>query len=169
MNLRKLALKLEGWNTISDVTRKLHIKRSSAYVYLSLLNKQGFVVQKVKRPRGTAYQISHLPTFQKHFGVYEDTEFVAPEIEFTNKKISAEQKIAFFLWKRKSGGTVRYYNESKKLLRKIKNWKNLYRYIKAYNIANEFKKLYVDARKTLAKVPRMPKRYQKLLGVSNES
>jgi hypothetical protein len=165
MNLRDTAKKLKGWNTVKDIENKLKVKRSTAYVYITRLNKSGFVNQKVKRPRGTMYFISPIPNLAKHFGIYEKTEFVAPEIEFTNKEITPEQKIAYFLSKFKKERNLRYFEESKRLIRGIKNWKRLYRYLKAYGVKEEFKKLYTVSRKKIKKVPRMPKRYKKFLGV----
>jgi 5-bromo-4-chloroindolyl phosphate hydrolysis protein len=58
---------------------------------------------------------------------------------------------------------MRYFEEARKNIRKIKNWKKMYKFIKAYKVVNEFKELYVNARKVMKKVPRMPKRYKKLL------
>jgi len=164
MELKKIARKLEGWNTVEDVIKKLKIKRTTAYVYLSLLSKNGFVLQKVKKRGGTAYSISQLPSVHKRFGMYENTNFISPELEFTKKEVLPEHKIAFFLWKTKTGGTHRYYNEAIKLVRKIKRWKTLYRYLKVYNVKKEFKNLYSQARRSVKKIPRMPDRYKKLLG-----
>lgn len=164
MNPRKMATKLEGWNTVSDVAEKLKVRRSSVYVYLSMLNKTGYVTQKIKKPRGTAYEISRFPASYKRFGMYEDTDFIAPEPEFTKEKVSPEHKIAFFLHQTKIGGTVRNYNEALKLVKKIKNWKSLYRYLKVYKAQKEFCRLYLDARKR-ERTPHMPKRYKVLLGL----
>lgn len=157
--------KISGWNTVDDVCRKLNIKRSTAYVYLSKLNKSNFIVQKVKRPRGTMYLISSIPVPYKHLGMYEKTSLVSHEIETTEKEISAEQKIAFFLSQFKTEKNRRYLEEAKKNVRKIKNWKKMYKFIKAYKVASEFRELYVNARESMKKVPRMPKRYKKLLMV----
>lgn len=165
MSLRNIANKLKGWNTVDDIRNKLKIKKSTAYVYICRLNKNGFVTQKVKRPRGTMYLISPIPIPAKHFGMYEKTEFVVPEIEFTTKEITSEQKIAYFLFKFKKEKNVRYYKESRKLIRGIKNWKRLYRYLKAYDVKEEFKKIYLESRKKIKKIPRMPKRYKRFLGV----
>jgi predicted RND superfamily exporter protein len=155
--------KITGWNTVEDICRKLNIKRSTAYVYLSKLNRSNFIVQKVKRPRGTMYLISSTPVPYKHFGMYEKTDLVSHEIEMTKKEVTPEQKIAFFLSQYKAEKNVRYFEEARKNMRKIKNWKRMYKFIKAYKVENEFRKLYINARKVMKKVPRIPKRYEKLL------
>jgi hypothetical protein len=95
--------------------------------------------------------------------LYEKTSLISHEIETTKEEISPEQKIAFFLSQFKKEKNMRYFGEARKNIRKIKNWKKMYKFIKAYKVANEFKELYVNARKVMKKVPRMPKRYKKLL------
>lgn len=165
MKVEKLANKLAGWSTIDDLVDKLKIRRSTAYKYVSILNKKRFIIQKIKRPRGTMYQISKIPTISKHLGMYEKTEFVAPELEFSKEKITPEQKIAFFLSKYKSEKNRRYYDEALKLIRKIKNWKRLYKYLKSYNAVKSFGKIYIKSRKTMKKIPKIPVRYKKLIGV----
>lgn len=165
MNWRNIANELKGWKSLEDIIKTLKIKKSTAYVYLHKLDKMGFVLQKVKRPRGTMYLISPLPKSAEHYGVYEGTEFVTTEMEFTKKEITPEQKIAFFLNKFKEKKNTRHYNQAMRLIRGIKNWKRLYRYLKAYNVKEEFKKLYLESRKNIKKIPKMPKRYQRLLGV----
>ncbi|MBI5332724.1 MAG: hypothetical protein HZB65_04070 [Candidatus Aenigmarchaeota archaeon] len=52
-----------------------------------------------------------------------------------------------------------------KIVGKIKDWKLLYRYLKAYDSKEAFGKLYKSARKNIRKIPRMPKTYKRLLGV----
>jgi predicted transcriptional regulator len=165
MELRKMANELKGWNTLDDISKKLKIKKTSVYVYLYKLNKMGFIIQKIKKSRGTMYLISPIPTHGKHFGMYENTELVAPEIEFTKREISPEQKIAYFLSLFKKNNNIRYYEESKRLIRSIKNWKRMYKYIKAYDVKKLFKKLYSEVRNEMKKIPKMPKRYEKLLSV----
>ncbi len=166
-SLRELAKRLEGWNTIEDIADKLKIRKSTAYLYAHKLFKQGFVIQKIKKPRGTMYLISPTPSKYRHYGMYEKSDIVAPELELTKEEVSVEQKIPFFLYKYKQDKNTRYYAEAKKDIRKIKSWKRLYRFINAYNVAKEFKSLYEDSRKTVKKAPRMPLRYKKLIGVSN--
>jgi ribosomal protein S25 len=161
--MKRVCSKIVGWNTVEDICRKLNIKRSTAYVYLSKLNKLNFIVQKVKRPRGTMYLISSVPVPYKHLGLYEKTDLISHEIETTKKEISPEQRIAFFLFKFKTEKNTRYFEEAKKSMHKIKNWKRMYRFVKAYKVANEFKELYTGARKVMKKLPRMPKRYEKLV------
>lgn len=163
MNERTIANKIAGWNTISDISKKLKIKKSTAYVYISKLNKSGFITQKVKKPRGTMYLISPIPIAHRHFGMYEKTELVSPEIEITKKEVYPEQKIAFFLFQFKKEKSRRYLEEARKSIRKIKSWKRMYRYIKAYRVVEEFRELYIKARKQMKKIPRMPKRYEKLV------
>lgn len=165
MRERTIANKIAGWNTVSDISRKLNAKRSTVYVYLSKLNKSGFIIQKVKKPRGTMYLISSIPLVHKHFGMYEKTDLISHEIEITKKEVYPEQKIAFFLFQLKKEKNKRYLEEAKKNIRKIGNWKRMYRYIKAYKVGEEFKELYLMARKSMKKVPRVPKRYKKLLGI----
>jgi predicted transcriptional regulator len=162
MNYIKIANKLKGWKTVDQVRKILGVKKSTAYVYLHKLDKLGFVVQKVKRPRGTMYRISPLPTSKKHHGMYENTDLVVSELEFTKKEVKPEQKIAYFLSKFKKEKNLRYFEEAKNLLTKIKNWKRLYRYLKAYEVKKEFIKLYLQSRK-VKRLPRLPKRYKKLL------
>ena len=157
--------KLEGWNTVEDVRRKLGIKKSTAYFYLHRLGRSGHIVQKVKKPRGTIYLISSIPIPYRHYGMYEGTDMVAPSQQFSKGKICPEQKIAFFLKKFDAEKNTRYYNEAKKIVRNIKDWKALYRFLKAYKSADAFRKLYIDARGSVKKVPRMPKLYKRLLGV----
>lgn len=161
MKVENLAKALEGWNTVEDVCQKLHIKRNSAYTYLYLLHKNGFVVQKVKKPRGTMYEIHRIPIGYKNLGMYSGTDLVATEQEFTKHEISSEQKLAFFL----SRGSIRTYNEALKFVPKIRNWKLLYKYLKAYGIKQKFTKLYTNARLKFKRLPSIPKRYKKLLGV----
>lgn len=157
--------KLEGWNTVEDVERKLGIRKSTAYLYLHRLGKSGHIAQKVKKPRGTAYLISMVPIKYGHYGMYEGTDLLAPSHEFSKEKISCEQKIAFFLKKFGEEKNIRYYNEAKKMTKKIKNWKLLYKFLKAYKSAAAFRQLYIDSRSSIKKVPRMPKLYRRLLGV----
>jgi len=165
MELRKIANKLKGWNSLDDIRKKLRIKKGSAYVYVHKLNKMGFIIQKVKKPRDTMYLINPLPSHGKHFGMYENTELIASEIEFTKKEIPTEQKIAYFLSLFNKNNNLRYYEESKRLIRSIKNWKRVYKYIKAYDVKKLFKKLYLEARNEMKKIPKMPERYKKLLSV----
>lgn len=163
MDCITIANKLKGWKDVDEVRKILGIKRSTAYVYLHELDKLGFVIQKVKKPRGTMYRISPLPISARHHGMYEKTELVASELEFTKEEVKPEHKIAYFLSKFKKERNLRYYEEAKKLIRKIKNWKRLYRYLKAYGVKKEFMKLYVESRKKVSKIPRLPERYKKLL------
>ena len=162
MDWTKIANKLKGWKDVDEVRKILGVKKSTAYVYLHKLDRLGFVIQKVKRPRGTMYRISPLPTSTRHHGMYEKTDLVASELEFTSKEVKPEQKIAYFLFKFKKERNLRYFEEAKKLVRKIKNWKRLYRYLKAYEVKKEFMKLYLESRK-IGRVPRFPERYKKLL------
>ena len=46
-NTRKVANTLKGWQSISDVSKKLHISKGSAYVYMHQLDKAGFIHQKI--------------------------------------------------------------------------------------------------------------------------
>ncbi len=163
MKERSIANKLAGWNTVEDVSKKLKIKKKSAYVYLSKLNKAGFIIQKIKKPRGTMYLISSIPLPYKSLGMYEGTHLIAPEIEVAKEKIRPEQKIAFFLSKYKEEKNRRYLEVAMNLIRKIKNWKRMYRYIKAYDVKKEFYQVYKKARKKFKKLSRIPKRYEKVL------
>ena len=160
--------KIKGWNTVEDVENKLGITKSTAYLYLHKLSKSGNVVKKVKKPRGTMYLISNVPTKYKHYGMYEGTNLVAPVQEFSKEKVAWEQKIAFFLKKYKEENNIRYYNETKNMVRKIKDWKLLYRFLKLYGVRREFQRLYSNSRRTVKKVPRMPKIYKRLLTNSKE-
>jgi len=162
---RKIATKLSGWNTVDDICKKLGVKRSVAYKYVHYLDEKGFVIQKIKRPRGTMYQISPRPAIAKHFGIYEGTEFVAPEIEFSEEKITEEQKIAVFLSKYKKEHNRRFYDYAVRFTKKISNWKRLYRYLKGYNVVKDFARAYVEARAKIPKTPKIPLRYKKLIGV----
>lgn len=162
---RNLAEKLKGWNLISDATKKLHVKKSTAYIYLHKLDKKGFVIQKVKKPRGTMYLIDSVPKLSKNQGMLSNTDLVSSEMEFSNTKIFPEHKVAYFLNKFKTEKNLRYRQEAKKIIRSIKNWKRLYKYLKAYKVNDEFRKLYIQARKTIKKMPSMPQRYKKLIGV----
>jgi len=167
MKAEKLVNKLTGWNTIDDIMNKLKIRRSTAYRYVSILNKKRFIVQKIKRPRGTMYQISKTPALSKHLGMYEKTELMVSELEFSKEEIAPEQKIAFFLSKYENEKNRRYYEQALKLVRKIKNWKRLYRYLKSYNVVKSFGGIYIKSRKTMKKIPRIPVKYKKLIGVEN--
>jgi len=162
MNISNLA-KIKGWNTVEDVQNKLGITKSTAYLYLHKLSKSGHVVQKVKKPRGTMYLVSTVPMKYKYHGMYEGTDLVASSQEFSKEKIAWEQKIAFFLKKYKEERNTRYYNEAEKMVRKIKNWKMLYRFLKLYGVKNEFIEMYLNSRRKVKKVPRMPKLYKRLL------
>mgnify|MGYP001592326928 CR=1 FL=1 len=157
--------KPEGWNTVDDVERKLGVRKSTAYFYLHKLDRSGHIAQKIRKPRGALYLISSTPIKYRHYGMYEDTGMVAPSQEFSKTKVSCEQKIAFFLKKYREENNTRYYIEAKKMVRKIKDWKLLYRFLKAYKSREEFKILYMDARLHVRKMPSMPKRYLKLLFV----
>lgn len=159
----KIADELKGWKDIDEVRKTLGIKKSTAYVYLHKLDNLGFVIQKVKKPRGTMYRISPLPISPRHYGMYEKTDLVAPELEFTKKEVKPEHKIAYFLSKFKKEKNLRYHSEAEKFIRKVKNWKELYRYLKAYEVKKEFMKLYLESRKKISKIPRIPERYKKLL------
>lgn len=165
MFVRNLANKLEGWNTISDISNKLNVKKSTAYVYAHKLDEKGFVLKKVKKPRGTMYLINPIPRSSEHPGMLKGTDIVTSEIEFSNKEIFPEHRIAYFLQKAKKEKNPRYRKEANNIIRSISNWKRLYRYLKAYNVIEDFKKLYIKARKNISKVPSIPKRYQKLIGV----
>lgn len=162
---RNLANKLKGWNTISDISRKLNIQKSTAYFYVYILGKGNFIHQKIKKSRGTMYLIDQIPNLTNNHGMLENTEIVFSELEFSKNKIPPEQKIAYFLNKSKEEGNVRYKEQAKRIIRLIKNWKRLYKYLKAYEVIREFKKFYIESRKEIKKVPSMPKRYQKLIGV----
>ena len=162
---RNLANKLKGWNTISDISEKLNIKKSTSYFYIHRLNKKGFILQKIKKPRGTMYLIDSIPSFSENHGMLKNTEIVTSEIEFSKNEIPSEHRIAYLLRKSKDENNQRYINEAKKLVRSIKNWKKLYRYLKAYKIIEEFKQLYIESRKEIKKVPSIPKRYKRLIGV----
>ena len=162
---RNLANKLKGWNTISDISKKLKVKKTTAYVYVNKLDKMGFIIQKIKKPRGTMYMIDPIPMFLENKGMLNDTEFVSSDIEFSKNKIKYEHKISFFLKEFKERDNIRYKEEAKKLLRKIKNWKKLYRYLKAYDVVDEFNKLYKESFGKIKKIPSIPKRYKKLIGV----
>ena len=164
MNTKSLA-ELRGWNTVEDVEQKLGIKKSTAYLYLHWLNKSGHVAQKIKKSRGTMYLISNVPMKYRHGGMYEGTDMVAPVQEFSKETIPYEQKIAFFLKEYKENNNTRYYNEAKKMIRKIKDWKMLYRFLKLYKSGNIFGQLYLDSRHSVKKVPRMPKKYRNLVGL----
>ena len=155
--------KLEGWNTVEDVENKLGVKKSTAYLYLHRLYKSGHVIQKIRKAGGAIYLISKTPSKYRHQGMYEGTDLIAPVQEFSMEKIPYEQKIAFFLKKYKDEKNTRYNIEAKKIIRKIKNWKLLYRYLKLYNSKEAFKHLYIESRKSIKKIPKMPKRYKNLL------
>jgi len=162
---RNLANKLKGWNSISDISKKLKIKKSTAYVYVNRLDKMGFIIQKIKKPRGTLYMIDQIPVSLKNKGMLSDTEFVSSDLEFSKNKIQYEHKISFFLKEFKEKDNIRYKEEAGKLLRKIKNWKRLYRYLKAYDVVGEFNSLYKESFGKIKKLPSIPKRYKKLIGV----
>jgi hypothetical protein len=89
-------------------------------------------------------------------------------MEFSHREVANEQKIAYFLSRFASEKNRRYYEECKRIVRRIKDWKLLYRYVKAYDVREEFKDLYKEMRRKM-RVPRMPLRYRKLLGVENAS
>ena len=159
---RNIASKLKGWNTISDICEKLGVSKSTAYLYVHKLGKSGFVVQRVKKPRGTIYLIDNIPINYKVNSMLSGTSLLASEIEFSVGKIYPEQKISFLLSEFKKTGNSRYREEAGKLLRSIKNWKRLYRYLKAYDAVDEFKKLYNDSFGKVKKLPSIPKRYKML-------
>lgn len=160
--MRRIAGKLRGWNSISDIARKLKITKASAYVYITRLAKRNLILSKIKKPRGTMYYISELPAPQKEAGLLHSTDLISEGLEFSNKKISAEHRIAYLLCRYKSTKNIRYYEEAKKFVRRIKDWKNLYRYNAAHAVKKLFGKFYNDCRKTISKVPRMPLRYRRL-------
>ena len=162
---RNLAHKLEGWNTISDIAGKLKVKKGTAYVYVNKLDKKDFVIQKIKRPRGTMYLINPIPVLLENRGMLDDTDLVHSELEFSKKEIPSEHKIAFFLKESKERNNARYEEEARKSLRSIKNWKRMYRYLKAYGVVGEFKALYEGSLGKVKKLPSMPKRYKRLIGV----
>lgn len=162
---RKTAERLEGWRSVDDIQKILKVKKSTAYLYAHELDKKGFVIQKIKKPRGTLYLVSPIPSKHKHFGIYEKSELVAPELEVSKKPARAEQKICFFLKQYREQKNIRYYNEAKRIFRNAKDWKLLYRYAKAYSVKREITQLYDDARKTIPKIPRISERYKKLLGL----
>ncbi len=162
---RKTAERLEGWRSVDDIQKILKVKKSTAYLYAHELDKKGFVIQKIKKPRGTLYLVSPIPSEHKYLGIYEKSELVAPEFEVSKKPAKAEQKICFFLKQYKEQKNIRYYNEAKRIFRNAKDWKLLYRYAKAYSVEKYLAQLYDDARKTMPKIPRMPERYKKLLDV----
>ena len=166
---RKTAGRLKGWKSVEDIQKTLGVKKSTAYLYAHELDKRGFAIQKIKKPRGTLYLFSSAPSEHKHFGVYEKSELIAPEFETSAKPSKAEQKICFFLKQWKERKNIRYYNEAKRIFRNAKDWKLLYRYAKAYSVKREIAQLYADARKTVKKIPRMPERYKKLLEQQNNS
>ncbi len=168
MNLKNMVNKLEGWNTIDDVREKLGVKRSTVYLYMHELNKAGFVIQKVRKPRGTMYLISKVPKSAKYYGMHEGTELVVSNMEFSHREVTNEQRVAYFLSRFVLEKNRRYYEECKRIVRRIKDWKLLYRYVKAYDVKEEFKDLYTEMRRKM-RVPRMPVRYRKLLGVENAS
>lgn len=161
---RKIAERLKDWKSIEDIKRILKIKKSTAYLYAHELNKRGFVIQKIRKPRGTLYLFSSLPSGYKHRGIYEKSELVSPINETSKRPVKPEQKICFLLKEYREQKNIRYFNEAKRILRGIKNWKLLYRYAKAYSVKKEFAQLYSKARKTMPKIPRMPRRYKKLFG-----
>ena len=162
---RDIANKLKGWNIVTDVSKKLNVTKGTSYVYLSKLEKKGFIIQKIKKPRGTMYLIDPIPNFSKKHGMLEGTDIVSSEIEFSKDQIPSEHKIAYFLKKSIDDKNIRYIQEAEKLIRRIKNWKDLYKYLKAYNVVKEFKQFYVKSRKQIKKVPSIPERYRKLIGV----
>ncbi len=164
---RNVALKAKGWNTINDISNKLHVKISTAYVYVHRLDKMGFVIQRVRKPRGTMYLIDSIPGLSKNRGMLEDTDIVVSEMEFAKNKISNEHKIAYFLSQYKKEENKRFYDSAREIIRSVKNWKKLYRYLKAYAVLGEFKTLYQEARREMKKIPRMPDRYKKLLCVDH--
>ncbi len=166
---RDIALKIKGWNTISDISDKLNVKTGTAYVYVHRLDKGGFVIQKIKKPRGTVYLIDPIPALSKNRGMLEDTDIVGYEMEFAKNKISYEHKIAYFLSQYKKEKNKRFYDSAKTIIRYIKNWKKLYRYLKAYSVSSEFKMLYQESRSSVKKIPRMPDRYKKMLGADHAS
>lgn len=160
-----VASKLKGWNSISDISKKLNVKKSTAYVYVHKLSKKGFVIRKIKKPRGTMYLIDPIPVLSKNRSMFEGTEMVSPELEFSNTKIPPEHKIAYLIQMSRKERNVRYRAQAKNFVRSIKNWKRLYRYLKAYDVVDDFRKFYIESRKDIKKIPRMPERYKKLLGV----
>lgn len=160
---RKTAETLEGWRSIEDIEKILGVKKSTAYLYAHKLGKGGFIIQKIKKPRGTLYRFSPISSKYRHLGMYEKSEFVAPETETSKERVKTEQKICFFLRRYKEEKNIRYYSEAKRIFRSAKDWKLLYRYAKAYSVKIELARLYADARKTVRKIPRMPARYGKLL------
>lgn len=111
------------------------------------------------------YLIDPIPKFSKNQGMFTGTDLVSPEMEFSKNEITPEHRIAYFLKKFKEDNNRRYEQEAKKIIRSIKNWKRLYRYLKAYDISNEFKKLYFESRKEIKKIPAIPKRYKRLMGM----
>ncbi|MBD3155548.1 MAG: hypothetical protein GF368_02735 [Candidatus Aenigmarchaeota archaeon] len=162
---RNLANKLKGWNTISDICEKLNIRRSSAYLYVHKLNKKGFVIQKIKKPRGTMYLIDSIPKPLEKDGMLDDTEIMSSELEYSKNEIQPEHKISFLLKESNEKNNIRFRKEAKKLLRSIKNWKRLYRYLKAYDVIDEFREIYKESLGKIKKLPSIPKRYKKLIGV----
>ncbi len=164
--------KIEGLNTIETIQKKLNIKRSTAIKYIHLLRKKGLIETKIGRNKIHLYKISKTPIIKIGNPGYYETLNKNSKIKINEpyehrvigKTISIEETIAWAA----STNNIRIHISVLNLFNKVKDWSNLYKYAKQFNVRRKVGALY-DISRTILKTKKMDLRIRKnLLKAKNE-
>lgn len=165
MDIKSLAKKLDGYQTILTIQKTLKVKKRTAINYISLLRKQGYIEKTIYQPlKIRMYKISTLKKPKSGISLYEyinknsKVGIVVKQDYIIHKKLTPEEAlIKAILTKR-----FRIILASLGLFKKIKNWSLLYKLAKKENLERKIGALY-DTAKTIMKVKKIDKRTKNAL------
>lgn len=161
MKTKELLKALEGMQTIKSVVILLGVDKKKAIYYVHRLRKAGYVRTKGSSSKRRIYYISaenrlKTESFYDVINRYSPVK-VSPleETRVYGKKLSEEEAIVFAL----ESGSIRVIAAALALFKRIKNWTLLSSLVKG-SAKRQVCALY-DVAKTLMRVRRMPKRFNK--------
>lgn len=175
IDIQKLALRLEGLQTINTICKILNVKTSSAYEYISLLKKWGYS-KEIRRTSTNKriYAIRRTPIIRSKFIPEEYSEIprikqglfeiinenspikLVPSFEYKvqrEERLTIEEALVEAIKTKK----FRVILSSLALFNKIENWKRLYYFAKINNLKNVIGALY-DLTRLFIRVKRMDSR-----------
>jgi hypothetical protein len=164
MQLKDILQKLEGVQTVETVMNLLGANRTSAVYYIHKLRKAGYV-KTLRSPNGArVYKISYQNKFNgiSYYDIINEAspiQILAPMVyKVYGKKPTPEETLIFAI----KTQSVRTILASLALFRRIDNWIELYHLAKENRVERQVGALYDIARKNIAKVRRMPKKFRNL-------
>ncbi|HLD06821.1 MAG TPA: hypothetical protein VJC16_04785 [Candidatus Nanoarchaeia archaeon] len=160
MDIKSVAKRLDGLQTVASMARNLQVKRSTAINYAWRLRKSGHL-ERVYGGRTRLYHISPEVKGKEGYSFYDILNKNA-KVKISAKEdyiIHADRKpgVEEVLARAVASGRFRIVLASLGLFRRVRNWPQLAYFARKYRIERKVGALYELARKTM-KVRRMDER-----------